>query len=243
MILAAGLGSRLKPLTDKIPKALVEVDGKPMLSRLINRLTETGYDNIVVNVHHFAYKIRDFLVNSKFSSEIKISDESDRLLDTGGSLVKAFDMLFHNDDLPVLVHNVDILSNADLGKLVKYHLNSDYAITLLVNNRDSSRKLIFDRSGILKGWHSLKEDKYLPENIDLKEDYKELAFSGIYVVSKESIKEMKALFGDRKFSVTEYFLHPSRKLRIGASFQQDLILLDIGKPAALSQASDFIKRL
>ena len=148
MILAAGLGTRLKPWTLEHPKALVPVDGIPMLERVILKLKSQGFDEIVVNVHHFAGQITDFLDSKDFGIKISISDERGGLLDTGGGLVHARHLL---EGEPFLVHNVDILSNADLSALMHFHESEGNDVTLLTSDRKSSRKLLFDEDGSLKG--------------------------------------------------------------------------------------------
>lgn len=244
MILAAGLGTRLKPLTDSIPKALVEIGGVPMLERVIDNLKRNGFSRITVNVHHFADKVTDFLNSGDFGVEITVSDERESLLDTGGGIVKALPLLFDDDDSPVLVHNVDIISNADF-KVLMDSAGSAADVALLVSNRDSTRKLVFDGEMTLRGWHDLKNSRFRPEGLSLESmdpsgnsDFKELAFSGIYVLTKDAAVEMKELMGESKFSVIDYFLHPDRKSRIKGVAQSDLKLIDIGKPATLSQASE-----
>lgn len=244
MILAAGLGTRLKPLTDKIPKALVEVEGIPMLQRVILNLKRHGVQRIIVNAHHFADQIINFLGYNNFGVEIIISDERADLLDTGGGIVKALPLLFEKEDSPVLIHNVDILSNADLNLLFKNSVSR--GSTLLVSNRDSSRKLIFDRNNTLKGWHDIKSDTYKPEGFTPAQsnddaEYRELAFSGIYTMNRKTVEEMKKLCGLGKFSVMDYFLHPERKEPLFGFEQAGLQILDIGKPATLLQASDLLK--
>ena len=146
MILAAGLGTRLKPWTLEHPKALVPVDGIPMLERVILKLKSQGFDEIVVNVHHFAGQITDFLDSKDFGIKISISDERGGLLDTGGGLVHARHLL---EGEPFLVHNVDILSNADLSALMHFHESEGNDVTLLTSDRKSSRKLLFDEDGSL----------------------------------------------------------------------------------------------
>lgn len=244
MILAAGLGTRLKPLTDHIPKALVEVKGVPMLERVILKLKDEGFDYIVVNVHHFSDQIINFLKKKNYGVEVLISEESNQLLDTGGGLVKASSLIFNNDDSPVLVHNVDIISNANLKELM--HATGEECGTLLVSPRESSRQLIFDEEMNLAGWHDRKNEvfrwtnpKYIPLS-DGNPSFKarELAFSGIYVVGKDHIKEMRKLLGEGKFGIMDYFLHQERKCNLKGVFKPDLKLIDIGKPATLSQASE-----
>ena len=241
MILAAGLGTRLKPLTDKVPKALVEVEGVPILERVIIKLKEQGFNKIIVNVHHLASQIIAFLAAKDFEVEISISDESDILLDTGGGIVKAMPLLYKDDDSPVLIHNVDIISNANLKEII--NVKDGYGATLLVNERESSRKLIFNKQMHLQGWHDLKNNVFRPEGFIQNEIYQELAFSGIYAMTKRGVEEMKKLMGEGKYSVMDYFLNDDRKLDILGKKQAELKILDIGKPATLLQASALLKDL
>lgn len=240
MILAAGLGTRLKPLTDHTPKALVEVEGTPMLERIILNLKRQGFDEIFVNVHHLAHRIIKFLAEKDFGLEITVSDESEKLLDTGGGIVKAAPLIFKNDDKPVLIHNVDILSNADLSRLMKESKNRT---TLLVSDRVSSRKLIFNQDMELKGWHDLRNDTYLPKDFSNVPSDIELAFSGIYVLHKSSVEEMEKLKDDEAFPIMNYFLDPGRKDSIQGAVQDNLRILDIGKPDTLRDVSEFLSRL
>ncbi|MCH5235406.1 MAG: nucleotidyltransferase family protein [Muribaculaceae bacterium] len=242
MILAAGLGTRLKPLTDRIPKALVEVEGVPMLERVILSLKRQGFNRIVVNTYHFPEQIKDFLSSKDFGVSIDISDETGELLDTGGGIVKAMPLIFKDDNSPVLIHNVDILSNADLRNVMKESEKSEGSV-LLVSDRDSSRKLIFDSAMELKGWHDLKNGRYRPEEYESfqEESDNEYAFSGIYAMSYEAIEEMKNLLGTGRYSVMEYFLNSGRKENIKGFLQSGLKLIDIGKPATLAQASELLK--
>lgn len=235
MILAAGFGTRLKPWTDSHPKALVPVKGVPMLERVISSLRLQGFDDIVVNVHHFAEQILEFLKNRDLGVKIAISDERDRLLDTGGAILKA-SALLHLDEGPALIHNVDILGDADLRGLMDYHLRSGSDSTLLVSDRDSSRKLIFDRDINLRGWHHLGEDRYLPMGYTPSPEDIELAFSGIHVINNKIVKEMERIENDDKFPLMDFLLSPIHTCRIKGFKQDSLKLLDIGKPATLSQA-------
>jgi MurNAc alpha-1-phosphate uridylyltransferase len=134
LIFAAGLGTRLRPLTDRIPKALVEINGKPMLERLIEKLIAAGIQNIVINIHHFSKLIIDFVEkHNSFGVNIQFSDEADQLLDTGGGLKKAFSLFDPN--LPLLLHNVDVVSNVDLNQLAEFHKESESIATLFVQKR------------------------------------------------------------------------------------------------------------
>ena len=237
MILAAGLGTRLKPLTDSMPKALVEVDGVPMLERVILNLKKHGADFIVVNTHHFAGMIKDFLRKKDFGIEIMVSDESEQLLDTGGGIVRAAPLLFNKDSSPVLIHNVDILSNAPVENIMR---EADEVTTLLVSERDSQRQLIFDERMMLQGWHDRKNDLYKPEGFSPQGNLRELAFSGIYAITEAAVDEMRKLMGEGKYSVMDYFLNPDRLQPVKGLETRDLKVLDIGKPATLAQATDFI---
>ena len=181
MIFAAGLGTRLKPITDTIPKALVEVGGETLLHRVIMNLKNAGASRIVINVHHFAGQILDYLrANDNFGIDIKVSDESDRLLDTGGGIKKA--SRFFSADSPVLIHNVDIISNVSLRKF--YDCGKTADATLLVSSRETNRYLLFDDDMRLKGWTNLQtgEVKSPYKDIDVQ-TCRMLAFSGIHVIS------------------------------------------------------------
>lgn len=260
MILAAGLGTRLKPWTLSHPKALVPVNGKPMLYWVIQKLKNVGFDEIIINVHHFADQIIKWVDEQKAylleGLQVYISDESQELLNTGGGLVKAWrNGLISNDEV-VLIHNVDILSNGDVATLVKSMKNTLRAnmgevgetamsgALLLVSDRDSSRKLIFDDKMTLKGWHNLSDNKFRPaEFIPASEDI-ELAFSGIYAIRGCALQEMYEMFGMTSFPVMDYFLSEKRNCSISGFNSVDLKLIDIGKPHTLQQAdksfADFV---
>ena len=153
MIFAAGTGSRLKRLTAHTPKALIPIGGKPMLEHVILKLKSSGFDQIVINIHHLGNQIVDFLeANNNFGVRIEISDESDYLLDTGGGIKKATSLLCGNE--PFLIHNVDILSNVDLKKLYDTHVQTNPLATLLVSQRNTSRYLLFNKENRLCGWRN-----------------------------------------------------------------------------------------
>lgn len=242
MMMAAGLGTRLKPWTLKHPKALVPVCGVPALERLILRLKEEGFDRIVINVHHFSDQVKDFLAGKNYGVSITISDETDELLDTGGALAKAAPLLLEDDD-PVLVHNVDILSNQYLSELVEIHQSRGNDITLLTSGRESSRKLVFDSGGILKGWHRVGTEEYKPSGFVAGPEMAEEAFSGIYVLGPEalrSIMDYRDTIGKDVFPVMDYLLSRSDGMLIRKVRNDSLHMLDIGKPEALAQAEDFL---
>lgn len=243
MIMAAGLGTRLKPWTLSHPKALVPVEGVPVLERLILKLRDEGFEHIVVNVHHFSDQIKDFLASRDWGIDVRISDETDRLLDTGGALRKAYGLL-SEDNGPVLVHNVDILSNQDLGELIMAHNATGADITLLTSDRNSSRRLLFDSDGYLRGWHNLKTGEYRPADIENAEDMVQDAFSGIYVISPKAladISEYGVRIGADKFPIMDYLLSAPEGIAIKRHFNLCLRLLDIGKPESLACANEYLK--
>ena len=239
MIFAAGLGTRLKPLTDHMPKALVPVAGKPMLEHVIGKLKSAGFDEIVINVHHFAHQIIDFLkAKDNFGIQIWISDESEELLDTGGGIKKAAPYF----DEPFLVHNADILSNIDLKAMYNYHLTSSNDATLLVSPRKTVRYLLFNEGNRLQGWVNKDTMQTKPEGfVYHPEVQKEYAFGGIHVISPTLFKYM----GDGwtgKFSIMDFYLRTCHEAQLGGYVKEDLQLIDIGKPDTLAKAEDFIRQ-
>lgn len=238
MIFAAGLGSRLKPLTDTTPKALLPIAGKPMLEHIILKLKAAGFDEIVINIHHLGRQILDFLgARDNFGMKIYISDEQDYLLDTGGGIKKA--ACFLEGDEPFLVHNVDILSNVDVRKLYDTHLQTKSLATLLVSKRDTSRYLLFNKEEKLCGWRNREtgEVKSFYPYFD-PEQHTEYAFGGIHVISPEIFHWMEEWTG--KFSIINFYLSICAKTTIQAFPAANLRLLDIGKPDTLKKAQDWI---
>ena len=239
MIFAAGLGTRLKPLTGHMPKALVPVAGKPMLEHVIGKLKSAGFDEIVINVHHFAHQIIDFLkAKDNFGIQTWISDDSEELLDTGGGIKKAAPYF----DEPFLVHNADILSNIDLKAMYNYHLTSSNDATLLVSPRKTVRYLLFDEGNRLQGWVNKDTLQTKPEGfVYHPEVQKEYAFGGIHVISPTLFKYM----GDGwtgKFSIMDFYLRTCHEAQLGGYVKEDLQLIDIGKLDTLAKAEDFIRQ-
>ena len=237
MIFAAGLGTRLKPFTDHMPKALVPVAGKPMLEHVILKLKSFGVDELVINVHHFAQQIIDFLKEKdNFGIKIWISDETDELLETGGGIKKASP--FFNE--PFLVHNADILSNVDLKAMYDYHITNRNDATLLVSSRKTVRYLLFDETNRLCGWVNKDTLQTKPEGfIYQPEVQKEHAFGGIHIISPTLFKYM----GDQwtgKFSIMDFYLQTCKEAQLGGYIKEDLQLIDIGKPEMLAKAEEFI---
>ena len=237
MILCAGLGTRLKPWTDSHPKALVPVGGVPMLRRVSERLAEQGFAEATLNVHHFADQIVEYITKGNLPfKEIHISEETERLLETGGGLLHA-ERFLAEDERPFLVHNVDILSNADLRHLYDIHKESGNHITLLVSDRKSDRKLAFDKNYILKGWVNLKAGVTRPESLHIASDDIVLAFSGIYVMSPNVFAIMKENGFEGAFPIMDVFLSGIPNLRIAGKCQENLEIIDIGKPDTLHLAN------
>lgn len=242
MIFAAGLGTRLKPLTDTMPKALVKVGGEPLLGRVIMNLKNAGFDRIVVNVHHFAGQIIDYLsVNrSTFGLDICISDESDRLLDTGGGLKKAAH--FFRASEPVLIHNVDILSNINLRTF--YDKGRDACATLLVSPRETKRYLLFAQDGScrLKGWTNIGTGEIRSPYPDVvggcRKDYSMYAFSGIHVISPKMFQYMDGM--PDKFGIMDFYLKYCAVCPVCGYVKENLRLMDVGKLDTLDQAERFI---
>lgn len=240
MIFAAGIGTRLKPLTDTMPKALVPIAGKPLLEHVILKLKVAGFDRIIVNVHHFPDQIIDFLQsNDYFGIEIAISDERNQLLETGGGIRKAAH--FFNDHQSFLVHNVDILSNVDLQKLYQNHVQSNSLATLVVSSRDTFRYLMFDEQHHLKGWINEKTGETKPQQGMETSQLNKLAFAGIQVLSTEVLKLMDN-YPDR-FSIMDFYLSQIPEQVISGFVPNNFAMMDVGKLDVLDAAEDFVRKL
>lgn len=241
MIFAAGLGTRLKPLTDTMPKALVPVDGQPLLWHVIQKLRAAGFERIVINVHHFAQQIIDYLkANDYFDLDIRISDESEMLLETGGGIKKALPLF--DVDSPVLIHNVDILSNIDLASLYDYALQSSADALLVVSQRKTKRYLLFDDEYILDGWTNIETGEVRSPYSGLNpSDMKPLAFSGIHVLSPHVFP----LFNEMpdRFGIIDFYLKYCHQCAFMGIERRDLRLMDVGKLDTLSDAAVFLQSL
>lgn len=238
MIFAAGLGTRLKPITDTRPKALVEVGGEPLLRRVIEKLAAAGAGRIVVNVHHFAPMVVDYMKrNGNFGLDIRVSDESDKLLDTGGGIKKA--RALFEPGLPILIHNVDILSNVDLKAFYQASAHND--ATLLVSSRKTKRYLLFDDSMRLVGWTNIETGEVKSPHPGLNPAQCQMyAFSGIHTFSPSLLKLMDS-FPD-KFGIIDFYLKVCAEANIVGFVQPDLRLMDVGKLDTLQHAEDFLKQ-
>ncbi len=231
MIFAAGLGTRLYPLTGKTPKALVEVAGKAMLERVIEKLKAYGIQRLIINLHHFPDQIRSFVrQKNNFGIEILFSDESDLLLDTGGGLKKAAKLF--DPSQPILLHNVDVLSGLDFSRLVDYHQESNAIATLFVQKRISSRYFLFDKNQRLSGWRNVKSGE---EIIPVKPvgELVELAFNGVHLINPEFLD---LITEDGKFSIVQVYLRLAASHQI-VGYRNDVApYIDIGKPESLKDA-------
>ena len=239
MIFAAGLGTRLKPLTEKVPKALIEVGGMTLLERVVLKLKAAGVQRMVINVHHFSERVIRFIrAKDNFGMEVIISDESSCLLDTGGGIKKAGHAF--DPQSPVLLHNVDILSNADLQAFYSQNLTND--ATLLVSNRDTKRYLLFDNDMNLVGWTHLGTGEirspYPRLNIDKCRRY---AFSGIHLFSPRLLKLMDNF--PEKFGIMDFYLSVCHQTNIRGCLQKGLQLIDVGKIDTLKEAEQLFCRL
>lgn len=239
MIFAAGLGTRLRPLTDHTPKALIPVAGKPMLERVILRLKDAGFDDITINIHHFGEQIIRFLrTHNDFGVTVHISDERDMLLDTGGGIKKARPFLDGNE--PFLVHNADILSDIDLAAVYKHHRESDAEATLLVSRRQTSRYLLLDDAHYLHGWINKSTGETKPEELAYREgQYEEMAFGGIHIISPSLFRYMENSQWTGKFSIIPFYLSVCKTAHIQGYPLQGCRWFDIGKPETLAQAEQY----
>jgi N-acetyl-alpha-D-muramate 1-phosphate uridylyltransferase len=239
-ILAAGLGTRLKPWTDHHPKALAIVNGKSLLQRNIEYLQSFGINKVVVNVHHFANQIIDAIEkNNGWGSTVTISDETNEVLETGGGLLKAKNLLQGADNF--IVMNCDILTNLDLNKLILQHETYNAMATLAVVKRETSRYLLFNEESELVGWKNEKtKEEKLPaiKKIKSNETPNAFAFSGIHI-SNQSIFDHINFTG--KFSMIDLYLDicATQKI-IGYNHTNDLVL-DVGKPEAIAKAEELFK--
>lgn len=236
MIFAAGLGTRLKPLTNTLPKALVPVGGQPLLFHVLTRIREAGIDEFVINVHHFAGKICQYLENNDFGADIRISDETEKLLDTGGGIRHAGKMLEGNGWF--LAHNVDILSNLDLKSFIRS--GRDNAVAMLaVSERETNRYLLFDDDMRLVGWTDTRtnEVKSPFRNLEI-EKCRRFAFSGIHLIHDNILKEMEN--EPECFPIMDFYIRNAARLPIYGIECKGLKLLDVGKLSSLAAAEEML---
>ena len=247
-VLAAGLGTRLKPLTDSMPKALVKVGGKPLIAHVIKKLQAAGFDSITVNVHHLADLLEEYL--GREFPEVAVSDEREQLLDTGGGILHARRFLesvpatarkaHQPSEMPgaFLVHNVDILSNLDLRSIP---LEEDSVATLVVSERDSTRHLLFDEALRLVGWIDERSGEVRSPYGEIDPaKYRRLAFSGIHLLSGRIFSALEEYGFEGRFSIIDAYLRMCAKHPVRGYIPEDFKILDIGKLDALERAEEFL---
>jgi NDP-sugar pyrophosphorylase family protein len=238
MIFAAGLGTRLKPYTETMPKALVPVAGVPMLEILIRHLHSNGINDLIINVHHFAGQVIDFLkLNDNFGANITISHENELLLDTGGGLKKA--SWFFDDQQPFLVQNVDVISDVNYKEMLNIQMNRGGIATLAVSNRESTRYFLFDETMQLCGWENTNtgEIKMARKVIGKLTRF---AFSGIHIIDPVIFNFMHQ---NGKFSIVDTYLElAATKIVSGFDHNPDK-WVDLGKPEELIKAEIILKQM
>ena len=236
MILAAGLGTRLRPLTDKRPKALVEVAGQTLLEIALRRLASFGVREVIVNLHHFADMVVEYLKkNGNFRMRIEISRE-DLLLDTGGGLKKAA-WFFEETQEPFILHNVDVLSTIDLNRMLEFHRKNRALVTLAVQDRKTSRYLLFDEHNQMRGRRAGNSPSDLANSAA---DIQAFAFSGIHVISP---RLLGMLSEEGAFSIIDSYLRlSSQREKIVAFRADEYYWRDLGRPENVTQATQDVER-
>lgn len=243
MIFAAGLGTRLLPLTERMPKALVSIGGTPLLEYQLLKLKASGFTDITINIHHHAGQIIRFLEeNGNFGLDIHLSDEQDLLRDTGGGVRHALPFLARGrQEGPVLLHNIDILSNVDLGEFARSHKEGD-AATLLVSERETTRYLLFDDDMLLAGWTDLRTGEVKSPRPGFNPDRcHRFAFAGIHLLDPVLFPYLQA--EPERFPIVDFYLRMAARFPLRACVKKGLRLLDVGKPETLRQAPSFLARL
>jgi MurNAc alpha-1-phosphate uridylyltransferase len=235
MIFAAGLGTRLKPYTGQMPKALVPVAGKPMLEHVILRLKAFGIKDIIINVHHFADQVIEFIHNNDdFDIHIEISHEDEILLETGGGLKKA--SWFFEDGSPFILHNVDVLSNIDFSQMLAYHQTRQALATLAVSERVSSRYFLFNSEMRLCGWKHIGKDE-TKISFDPGYDPKGYAFSGIHIIDPKIFKKIRE---KGRFSLVDVYLRLASEFPIYGFTHSSRDWIDMGRPDDLEKAEKLL---
>ena len=236
-ILAAGLGTRLRPLTDTLPKALVKVGDKPLVRIAIDNLIHQGATRIVINIHHHADLLTNYLHKQQWDVELVISDERNMLLDTGGGLKKAAHLFSPNE--PILIHNVDILSHINFHELFKHHTDSMNLVTLAVSQRNTSRQLLFDHSKQLVGWHnqSTNETKWVHNP---QATFFPMAFSGITIVQPQLLDLLPP--ANHPYPIIPEYISLAKEHRISYFEHNAADWLDVGKPETLQQAQSWMPK-
>ena len=238
MLFAAGLGTRLQPLTDDKPKALVSIGGKTLLERSINYLKNNNISEMVINVHHFSQQIKDFIESHDFGIPVHISDETEQLLDTGGGLLKARELLM--SDSPILLTNVDILTNIDIQKFLQFHVQSGALATLATRNRPTSRYLLFDTDNQLVGWKNISTGQIIKSREFIDMEVFPIAFSGIQIIEP---RLLSLITETGKFSIIDLYLRLASYMKIGAFYEENSLWMDLGKYEDVPKAEQLAKQI
>jgi NDP-sugar pyrophosphorylase family protein len=238
LIFAAGLGTRLKPITNTTPKALIKIGNKPVLQIVIEKIKHAGFEKIVINSHHFAEQIFEFVQNNDFKIDITVSHEKEMLLDTGGGILFAQNLL---GTKPFLVHNVDIISNVDLAQFYSDH-NPEKLATLLVSNRKTSRYLLFNNESRLVGWQNTQTGEIKTPFKDLNIKHcNRLSFNGIHIISPKIFSLMQN--EKTPFSIIDFYISICRNEEIIAHQQPKLQVFDVGTNEKLKEAENWLNKL
>lgn len=243
LIFAAGLGTRLGSITQTTPKALVKVGGEPMLKRVITKLKDAGISEFVINVHHHADSILDYLsANNNFGASVSISDEREMLLDTGGGLLKAKNLIA--GDEPILIHNADILTDFKISGMIEEHIRCEADITLLVSDRTTSRYLLFDNNKRMRGWTDVRTGEIrTPWDKEASNEWQKLAFGGVHIINPSIFPCLEAFQTEPKFSITPFYTASCKKLNIhGYIPEEKYNWIDIGKPESLIAAQNIVSK-
>lgn len=239
MILAAGIGSRLKPWTDHHPKALAPIGRRPVIEYALLNMKRAGISEVIVNVHHFSNQVVEYLKACPINDiKIIISDETDELLDTGGALTHAADLI---GDHPVLVHNADIYTDIDLKSIIDFHAVNNNDVTLLVSKRTSTRQLVLDENRLLKGWINNNTGNHIPDNLILQPDDTKVSFNGIHILSPEALSLIKCTAKEKKFPILPIYVNLAKRLKIQGLLPQnsEYAWFDIGTPDKLTKAIEY----
>jgi len=224
--MSAGKGTRLGKITESIPKALVKINGKTALQMAVERCSEYGFDDIIINVHHFADMVEEEVLKlNKMGFRISVSDERDMLLETGGGLFKAKEFF---DKTPFLIYNVDIISDLDLSMLYRFHLERKGLATLAVRRRPGSRFYLIDKHGLIRGWRNIATGEQILTS-EISEGLSEIAFSSIHIVEPDIFNNMS----DGVYSLTSLYLRLAAIYNIYTFRYDEGYWGDIGTPESL----------
>jgi len=235
IIFSAGLGTRLEELTKQKPKALVELNEKPLIWHAIHQLLSLEISEIIINIHHFGQQIIDYVTQENFPIPIYFSDERDALLDTGGGLLKAKTFLQGTE--PIIAVNVDVISSVNLKEVLRFHQLNKPLVTLVVRDRITSRYLMFSKEMQLSGWINKQTNTEKISRNEFRES-KPLAFSGIQILSPEIYKHITET---GKFSIIELYLRLAKTEKLLGFIDESDYWLDLGKPGQIEEAELLLK--